>query len=358
MRLKKIELTNFRNYDKYKIDDLSNINIIIGDNGIGKTTILESIYVCSLARSFKNNDEGVMLKNGKDFFKIKISTEENGKNKTLEYVYTPKGKKTKINNSLKRRISEFISQYKVIIFSPDELKLVKESPNTRRNYLNVSLSQINKNYLKILNSYNTLIKNKNEYLKKMYINSNSDVLYLDLLDQKIASLGKEICTVRNEYIERINKYIQKIFKKFKKQDTLYIKYESAFLNKSEEEIIKLLKKNRNKEMELGQTSTGIHRDDFDFIYNNTSARDYASQGLQKIILLSLKMSELEILINDYYEEPILLLDDLFSELDIDNRNSILNNLNTKIQVFITTTDINNVKKSLINKALVIDLGGK
>ena len=111
-------------------------------------------------------------------------------------------------------------------------------------------------------------------------------------------------------------------------------------------------------MELGQTSTGIHRDDFDFIYNNTSARDYASQGLQKIILLSFKMSELEILINDYYEEPILLLDDLFSELDIDNRNSIFNNLNTKIQVFITTTDINNVKKSLINKALIIDLGGK
>ena len=358
MRLEKIELTNFRNYDKYKIDNLKDVNIIIGDNGIGKTTILESIYVCSLARSFKNNDESVMLKNDKDFFKIKINIEDNNKKKNLEYLYTSKGKKTKINNNLKRKISEFISQYKVIIFSPDELKLVKDSPNTRRNYLNVSLSQINKNYLKVLNNYNTLIKNKNEYLKKMYINSNSDVMYLDLLDQKIASLGKEICDIRNEYIEKINKYIQKIFKKYKKNDTLYIKYESVFLGKNEEEIIKLLMKNRKKEMELGQTSTGIHRDDFDFIYNDTSARDYASQGLQKIILLSLKMSELEILINDYYEEPILLLDDLFSELDIDNRNSVLNNLNTKIQVFITTTDINNVKKSLINKALVIDLGGK
>ena len=153
MRLKKIELTNFRNYDKYKVDNLKDINIIIGNNGIGKTTILESIYVCSLARSFKSNDESVMLKNDKDFFKIKICVEDNNKDKNLEYLYTSKGKKTKINSSLKRKISEFISQYKVIIFSPDELRIIKDSPNTRRAYLNVSLSQINKNYLKMLNDY-------------------------------------------------------------------------------------------------------------------------------------------------------------------------------------------------------------
>lgn len=358
MHLKKIELTNFRNYDKFKISDLDNINIIIGSNGIGKTTILESIYVCSLARSFKNNDEKVMLKKGSDFFKLKVSIENQEVIKKLEYTYTDKGKKTKINNNLKKKISDFISQYKVIIFSPDELKIIKEAPSTRRNYLNVSLSQINKTYVKLLNNYNVLIKNKNEYLKKSYINSNMDLKYLDLLDEKIASLGLEICDLRKDYVDKINKYIKKIFKKFKRDDELYIKYDSQFLNKDEKEIVSLLKKNRKNEMELGLTKTGVHRDDIEFLHNGIDAKNYSSQGLQKLILLSLKMSELEILINDYYEEPVLLLDDLFSELDIDNQNSVLNNLNTKIQVFITTTDLKNIKPSIVNKAKIIDLGGK
>lgn len=357
MHLKKIELTNFRNYDKLKLDNLDNINIIIGSNGIGKTTILESIYVCSLARSFKNSEEKVMLKKDKDFFKIKISVQNELKEKNLEYLFTEKGKKTKVNNSLKKRISDFISQYKVIIFSPDELRIIKDSPTTRRNYLNVSLSQVDKNYVRLLNNYNVLIKNKNDYLKKCYINSNTDLKYLDLLDEKIASLGQEICLLRKEYLEKVNKYIKKIFKKFKKDNELIIKYESQFLDKSLQDIVSMLKKNRKNEMELGLTRIGVHRDDFEFIHNGKSAKDFSSQGLQKLILLSLKMSELELLINDYYEEPILLLDDLFSELDIENQNSILNNLNTKIQVFITTTDINNVKKSLVKKAKVIDLGG-
>lgn len=358
MHLKKIELTNFRNYDKLKLDNLDNINIIIGSNGIGKTTILESIYVCSLARSFKNSEEKVMLKNDKDFFKIKIGIESENKEKTLEYIYTNKGKKTKVNNSIKKKISDFISQYKVIIFSPDELKIIKDSPAVRRNYLNISLSQVNKSYVKTLNNYNILIKNKNDYLKKCYINSNLDLRYLDLLDEKIASLGYEICIMRREYLEKVNKYIKKIFKKFKKNDELYIKYESSFLDKSEQDILKLLKRNRKNEMELGLTKTGIHRDDISFIHNDINAKDYSSQGLQKLIMLSLKMSELELLINDFYEEPILLLDDLFSELDIENQNSILDNLNTKIQVFITTTDINNVRPKLLKKAKVLDLGGK
>ncbi len=358
MHLTKIELTNFRNYDKFKLDNLDNINIIIGSNGIGKTSILESIYVCSLARSFKCNDENVMLKSGKDFYKIKVSFKDEEKSKNLEYIFTEKGKKTKINNSLKKKISDFISQYKVVIFSPDELRLIKESPQTRRTYLNVSLSQINKTYVRLLNNYNVLIKNKNEYLKKSFINANMDSRYLDLLDEKIAELAFEICYLRNEYINKINKHIKKVFKKFKKNDELYIKYDSQILEKNEEEILSLLKKNRKSEMELGFTKTGIHRDDLEFIHNGINSRDFSSQGLQKLILLSLKMSELEILINDYYEKPILLLDDLFSELDIENRNSILDNLNTNIQVFITTTDINNVKSSLIKRAHVIDLGGR
>ena len=355
MYVRKLELTNFRNYDKYKIDDLSPLNIIIGENGVGKTSILESIYVCSLARSFKSNDDYVIIKNNAEFTKIKIDIDTQNKIKKLDYVLTYKGKKTKINNNLKRKISDFISQYKVILFSPDELRIIKESPNTRRNYLNICLSQVNKSYISLLNNYNVVIKNKNDYLKKSYINSNMDLTYLDVLDFKIAELGFEICKIRREYIERLNKYIKKIFRKFRKDDELYIKYVSQFLDKDVSAIISCLKKNRNNEMALGLTKIGIHRDDILFVHNGNNAKEFSSQGIQKLILLALKMSELEVLVNDYFEEPILLLDDLFSELDIVNQNSILNNLNKNIQVFITTTDINNIKPSMIKRAKVIEL---
>ncbi len=355
MYVKKLELTNFRNYEKLKLDNLKDLNIIIGDNGIGKTSVLESIYVCSLARTFKSNDDYVILKNNSDFVKIKIDLDIGDKLKKLDFTLSFKGKQTTINNNLKKKISDFISQYKVILFSPDELRIIKESPNTRRNYLNICLSQINKSYIKLLNDYNTLIKNKNDYLKKLYINSNMDLVYLDVLDSKISDLGYEICKIRDEYVQKLNKYIKKIFRKFRKDDDIYIRYNSQFLKKNNEEIFKMLVKNRNSEIMLGLTKTGVHRDDIEFIHNSNNAKEYSSQGIQKLILLSLKLSELEVLVNDYYEEPILLLDDLFSELDSINQNSILNNLNKNIQVFITTTDINNIKPSMVKRANVIEL---
>jgi DNA replication and repair protein RecF len=358
MYVRKLELTNFRNYDKYKLDNLSNLNIIIGENGIGKTSIIESIYVCSLARSFKSNDDDVIIKDDAVFSKVKVELDVQEKIKKLEYTLTNKGKKTKINGSLKKRISDFISQYKVILFSPDELRIIKDAPNTRRNYLNIGLSQINKSYIGLLNNYNIVVKNKNDFLKKIFVNSNMDKSYLDILDLKISEFGFEICNLRKEYIDKLNRYIKKIFHKFRKNDELYIRYNSQFLGKSVSQILEILKRNRDYELNLGLTKTGIHRDDIEFIYNGKNAKEFSSQGIQKLILLSLKLAELEVLINDYYEEPILLLDDLFSELDSVNQNSILNNLNKDIQVFITTTDINNIKPSMVKRAKVIDLNGR
>ena len=356
MNVTKLELINFRNYSKYKIDNICKKNIIIGKNGIGKTSILEAIYVCSLARSFKTNFEYNLIKHDTNCMKLKVEVEqENKTKKKLDYILNINGKKTKINNNLKKKISDFIFQYKVILFSPDELKIIRESPNVRRNYLNISLSQINKGYIKILNSYNLLIKNKNEYLKKMYFNKYLDTKYLDVLDCKIVDLGLEIYEYRKNYIEMLNKYINKIFRKFKKDNFLYIKYNSQFENKNKQQLLNMLKKNREKEIVLGLSKTGIHRDDIEFFHNNKNAKDFSSQGTQKLIILTLKLAELEMLINDYYETPILLLDDLFSELDIESQNKIIKFLNDKVQIFITTTDVNNINKKLINKAKIINL---
>lgn len=355
MNITKLELYNFRNYKTLKLNKITNKNIIIGSNGIGKTTILESIYVGSITKSFKSNNDFVLIKNNEVSTKIKIEIKESDKKKKLEVSITDTGKKVKINGNIKRRLSDYISVYKVIVFSPDEVRIIKDSPAIRRNYLNIEISQINKYYLSKLNNYNILIKNKNEYLKKIYLNNNLDKTYLDVLDDKISQLGFEIYNYRKEYIDKINKNIDRIYKRFNSKTKLYIKYNSDFNDLDENKIKKLLLKNRNKEIIFGMTSTGIHRDDYEFIYNDKTAKDYASQGIQKLIILSMKLSEIEIIIKNYGVYPILLLDDLFSELDKENQNKILEVLNKNVQIFITCTDINQIDKKLIKQSNIIDI---
>lgn len=355
MNITKLELLNFRNYSKFKLDNFTNLNIIIGKNGVGKTSILESIYFCSLAKSFKTNSDDLLIKYGETFTKVKIKLYEYPLKKEIELFMDSKGKKGKINNFIQKRLSDFIAQYRIIILSPDELKIIKSSPNTRRNYLNIQLSQLNKEYIKLINDYNNLLKNKNDYLKKMMINHLSDAKYLDIIDEKIVDIGMKIYNYRKDYIEKINFYINYIFNIFYKTDKLLIKYESDFDLNNKDLLIKELKKIRLKEINYGMTSFGVHRDDIIFIHNNKNAKEFSSQGTQKLIVLSMKLSEVKIFKEIYVKTPILLLDDLFSELDIINKNKLFDSLDKDIQIFITTTDLKNISKKIINKAKVFDL---
>lgn len=355
MHITSLELTNFRKFSRFKLENLGLLNIIIGKNGVGKTSIIESIYFGSIAKSFKSYYDDVILKEKESFFKIKINLMNKNIAKKLEIIVNGKDKKAKIDGQLIKKLSNYICEYSVILFSPDDIRLIKDNPNTRRNYLNIELSNVNKYYIKLINSYNKLIKNKNDYLKKINLNMNLDKKYLDVLDEQIAEIGISICKYRKEYIENINKYINLIFKKFKKEENIKIKYISDFLEKNKEEIIKLLKKVRNKEIILGLTTTGIHRDDFEFIHNNQNAANYSSQGTQKLILLSLKLSEIKILDNEYKVKPIILLDDLFSELDESNQKKILKLISKKYQTFITTTDLNNIKNKDLKDMNVIKI---
>ena len=355
MNITKIELLNFRNYNKKIFDNFSNLNIIIGKNGIGKTSIIEAIYLGSLAKSFKTNNEYSIINNNSDFFKIKIYYFDYGPKKNLEILLDKNGKKTKINSKIQKRLSDFISQYRIILLSPDELKLVKSSPNTRRNYLNIQISQLHREYIYYLNNYNNLIKNKNDYLKKLMLNSNLDSRYLDIIDEKIVEEGIKIYNYRKKYIELINKYINIFFNKFSEKSTLFIKYISDFEINDINKLTKELKKIRNKEINVGMTSFGVHRDDYEFIHNGNNSKEFSSQGIQKLIILSMKLSEVEIFKNEYNISPILLLDDLFSELDEKNRNKIFKSLNKNNQIFITKTDLKNINKKLIEKAKIFNL---
>ena len=354
MNITKIELINFRNYKKINFDNFSNLNIIIGQNGIGKTSIIEAIYLGSLAKSFKTNSDESLINDNSDFFNVKISYFDYGSPKKLEVFLDKNGKKTKINSVVQKKLSDFISQYRVILLSPDELKIIKSSPNIRRNYLNIQISQLHKEYIYYLNNYNNLIKNKNDYLKKLMINSNLDLRYLDIIDEKIVDNGLKVFEYRKNYIDLINENINEIFNRFNKGN-IKINYISDYDINDKEKIIKELKRIRKKEINLGMTAFGIHRDDFDFIHNNNNSKEYSSQGLQKLIVLSMKLSEVKVFIEKYDIYPILLLDDLFSELDEKNRNNIFKSLNKNVQIFITTTDLKNINKRLIEKAKVFNI---
>lgn len=355
MNITKVELVNFRNYKSKNFSNFSNLNIIIGKNGIGKTSIIEAIYLGSLAKSFKTNTELSIINNESSFFRIKIHYFDYGFRKNLEIFLDKNGKKTKINSQIQRKLSDFISQYRIILLSPDELKLIKASPNIRRNYINIQISQLHKDYLHHLNNYNLLIKNKNDYLKKLMLNSNLDTRYLDIIDEKIVEFGMKIYEYRKNYIDSINSYINDIFKNYVKNNKVYIKYNSDYEINDHEKLVKELKKNRRKEINIGMTSYGIHRDDYDFIHNDMNSKDYSSQGLQKLIVLAMKLSEVKIFVEQYKIIPVLLLDDLFSELDEKNRNNIFKSLDKNIQIFITTTDLKNINKNIIKKAKIYDL---
>ncbi len=355
MNITDLEVINFRKFSRFKLENLKEHNVIIGKNGVGKTSIIESIYFGSISKSFKSYYDNVLIKSDAPFMKVKIGIFNGKKNVRLELTLNGKEKTAKINNQMIKKMSDYICQYSVILFSPDDIKLIKDSPNSRRNYLNIEISNINKNYLNLINNYNKIIKNKNDYLKKLNLNEYLDEKYLDVLDEKIADIGSYICSERKKYIEDINLYIEKVFKKFKTKDSLKLVYISDFDSKTNEEIIKLLKKSRQKEKMLGMTNIGIHRDDISFIHNDKDSNLYSSQGIQKLIILSLKISEVKLLIQKYKIMPILLLDDLFSELDEKNQNKIMKLLNKKVQVFITTTDINNIKASDLKDLNVIKI---
>ncbi len=358
MNITKLELINFRNYEKKTFDNFSNLNIIIGKNGVGKTSIIEAIYLGSLAKSFKTNNDMLLIKEGKDFFRIKITYFDYGPKKNLEMFLDKNGKKTKINSKLQRKLSDFISQYRVILLSPDELKLIKSSPSIRRDYLNIQISQLHKEYLHYLNNYNNLIKNKNDYLKKLMLNSYLDDRYLDILDEKIVDEGLNIYNYRKRYIDQINSYIGDIFNKYIKKEDISINYISDYESNNRETILKELKKNRKREINIGMTSFGVHRDDYEFMHNGNNSKEYSSQGMQKLIILAMKLSEVQIFVNDYEIYPVLLLDDLFSELDEKNKNNIFKALDKNTQIFITTKDLKNINKTIIKKSKVYDLDGK
>lgn len=353
MIIRNIKLKNFRNYENLDFVLNNRLNIIIGNNAQGKTNILESIYFLSLTKSFFAVNDKVVIKKNCLYARIDgIITSNNGCN-NLSILVNSCGKYLKIGNKEIKKSSDYLGYLKVILFSPDNIRLLKEGPSIRRRFLNIEISQLSKRYILILNQFNDLLKQRNEYLKNIR-NSLVDKDYMLILNQKFAELAYQIYNFRNDFIVEINKRIKDIYKSIINIDNIKIKYITDIkLNDKEtmiNEIIDRLDRNYDKEILYGSTLIGPQRDDFCILLNGNDISSYGSQGQMRIAILSVKLSEIDIIFNKFGEYPVILLDDIFSELDVDKRNKLIKYLNCDKQVIITTTDIENINEELVNNA--------
>lgn len=346
MYIEKLKLVNYRNYENLDITFSNTLNIIYGPNGAGKSNVIEAIYLLSLTKSFRTNDEVCLIKKEKESAIIKGIIKS--KDKTRYQVdLTKSGKKVYIDSDKVSKISDYVSRIPIILFNPLDTKIINDSPSFRRKMLNIEISQINKEYLLLLASYNKILKNRNAYLKQLYINGNASKDYLDILTKKLITIGLEIHHIREDYLKKINENICKIYKNIFEYGELKLKYISSYNNKDEEKLLEHYQKNYAKEMAFGKTSIGIHHDDIDFFLDGNSIREFGSVGQQKNAIIAFKLSELIIIKELKGEYPILILDDLFSELDENKINNIIKMLNKEVQTFITTTDIDKVSKELL-----------
>ena len=361
MYLKNIKLKNFRNYDELFLNLSPGINILYGDNAQGKTNILESIYFLALTKSHRSLNDLTLIKNNENFSLLSTSCVVNENETNLEISISDKGKKLKQDNNLVKIIGEYVSNLKVIIFFPEDLDLIKSSPDIRRHYINTQISQLDKNYFKILSEYNKLLKIRNnllkEYLKINYIDNN----YLDIITNYIVEKSCYIYFYRNKYIKKINMYINNIFKDISGFDNFRIEYKNNFIINSFElnDLKEIIREKFNNILEIekkaGTTLVGPHRDDIEFYLNDKNLKQFGSQGQQRMAVLSLKLSEIEIFKKYNNDNPILLLDDVFSELDDKKKNALLKYISNDIQTIITTTELSNLDKTIINQAKLIHI---
>lgn len=361
MKIKKIKLINFRNLDKVELNFINKINIIIGGNGAGKTNILEAIYLNSLTKSFRANNDAELIKFDKEFLTIMTTIKDDSYNENVLYNIDKLSKKIYLNSSKVTKLSEYIGKYPVVISTPEDVLMIKTSPSTRRDVLNISICQFNKEYFKTLNEYNKLLKLRNDYLKRILINSISDIKYFDILTNKLIEKAAYIYRERNNYINLINKYLPDIFEHICLNPNLIIKYSPNIdLNNYNEETLKNIlykkyKKDFNKEISLGMTITGPHRDDFSFILGDKDMKLYSSEGQKKMAVISFKLAEMMLFQKTDDKKPIILLDDLFSELDINNKNRLVKFIPDDLQVVITSNDLKGINKSIRDNAKIFKI---
>ena len=348
MRIKKIQVENFRNLENIKIEFSDGINIIYGNNAQGKTNIIEAIYVFSFGKSFRATKEIELLKFDKDYFLSKIDIIKKDRDTEMSFGFDKitNKKMIKINGVIQKKVSDIIGKLNIVVFKPEDIKIVTDSPTIRRKYIDFVISSISKSYLDNITKYKKVLEERNNLLKEIKIRFKgnkklleTDQNLLDVYDKILSKLNIDIYNERNKIINKLNTYIYdihlKLTENYTKSENLHIKYVSN-VAEDIEKMYNNLSKSRLNDISKGYTSLGIHRDDYIISINSLDVSIYGSQGQKKSSIISLKLSELKVIEEVIGEKPVLLLDDYMSELDERRRLKFLDIIED-IQIIITTT---------------------
>ena len=347
MIIKSLELADFRNYDSLHIDFSNGTNILYGDNAQGKTNILEAIYLSATTKSHKGSKDKDVVNFNKEESHIRTYLEKDGIDMRVDmHLRKNKSKGIAIDGQKIKKAAELLGLLNVVFFSPEDLSIIKNGPAERRRFVDMELCQLDQFYLYNLNHYNKIVNQRNKLLKDMYFNpSLRDTL--NIWDSQLISFGSKIIERRQLFAEQLNEIIFEIHKKLSGgKEELMIQYEPDVLI---EEYEKNLTENQEKDIKLKQTTTGPHRDDFSFTVGDIDIRKFGSQGQQRTAALSLKLSEIELVKKMTNDNPVLLLDDVLSELDSNRQNYLLSTIGN-IQTIITCTGLD----EFVNNRFEID----
>ena len=338
MLVESLRLNDYRNYQHKIINFKDGLNIIVGKNGIGKTNILESLIVVSNTKSFRTLEDNDLIMKDKEYCLIECLSDNN----KYRVVLSKNAKKLYINNVLIKKTSLFIGKLNCILFKPSDLNLFNDSPRERRRLLDIEIGKVSKEYLSSLLENNLLLKNKNKLLKE----AKTDFTYLDIIDEKLSLVMKKIIEYREDFINTIDFYINDYyFKLSNEKANIKVIYKKC----SEiQDIEKELSKNREKDIIYQYATFGCHHEDYEFYMNNIKLEKVASQGQMRMVVLAFKFALYEYIKHKTNRVPILLLDDVLSELDNENKKRLLDVIPKDAQVIITCTDLNGIENKEFN----------
>lgn len=337
MYIKNLELLNYRNYEKLNIEFNKSINLILGRNAQGKTNLIESLYLSAFGKSFRTNKDTELINFGKENAKVKVNCIKEDDEVDLEIIFRKDLKKSaKLNGVKLKKSSEILDNIYIVIFSPEDLKIVKDEPEKRRRFIDRELCQLKPVYYSNLINYKKILAQRNAYLKERDIDRN----VLDVWDVQLAKFGQEIIKQRREFIEKICKISAGIHNSITNgKENLHIIYDPNV--KEQEDFYEILKRNIENDIRQRTTTKGPHKDDLIFEIDGINVRSFGSQGQQRTAALSLKMAEINLIKEETAEDAILLLDDVMSELDEERQEYLLKSL-SGCQMFITTTELSEI----------------
>ena len=363
MKLTNLQLQNFRNYESVQLEFTDGVHVFIGENAQGKTNLMESIYALAMTKSHRTTNDKELIGWNKEFATIKGTVEKTATKTNLELQFSKKGKIAKVNYLEQKRLSSYLGNLNVILFAPENLTLVKGSPQNRRKFVDMELGQMSSLYLYDLVEYNRVLKQRNTYLKQLAIKKKQPDEYLEVLSEMLSELASKIVFHRLDFMKQLEALAIPIHdqlslgrEKFSVSYQATIPLEDGLTSSQMKEIyIDQFKKNQTREADQATTLIGPHRDDLIFYLNEIPVQTYGSQGQQRSTVLSLKLAEIELMKLSTGEYPLLLLDDVLSELDDDRQTHLIKAIENKVQTFITTTSLDGIKQQFINEPVVIPI---